>query len=215
MKTCGTVCCVSQTSICLQSWADGDVKSVNTHHTLQCEHSSENDWLPFCPLRLSAVMTFNRPAEWACVWVSRCRCVRSINLWIKWQYFQIFITCKSILTSGTYCILSGSWPFRPVEMKLAAYSCAFFIVWGKLYLSPFIVTWHLAVSLSRGRVIRGLTVHCECLSRWKDFSSPSLSCSIQLGWLVEGSFPEMNLEMFDFIIWQKPLECMISFGLWG
>lgn len=58
MKAYITVCCVTQTSICLQSWTDGDVKSVNTHHTLQSEHPSENDWLPFCPLRLSTVMTF-------------------------------------------------------------------------------------------------------------------------------------------------------------
>lgn len=81
------------------NWTDCDVKSVNTHHTLQCEHPSENDWLPFCPLRLSAVITFNHLAQWT-YRVSPCRCVCSISLWIDWQYFQIFITFKFILTSG-------------------------------------------------------------------------------------------------------------------
>ncbi len=61
-----------------------------------------------CPsaTSLSAIMTSNCPAEWARLWMSSCVCVCvcvcSISLWMQWEYFQIFITCKSSLTSGTF-----------------------------------------------------------------------------------------------------------------
>lgn len=143
--------CYAQTSMCWNSWTAGGVKSVNSHHALHCEHPSVNDWLPFCPLRLSAILTFHYPAEldWnlsagmcaaplcglgVCsnIYASHVSLFWHLGTYIKW--FLTFQCC--------------------FEKKV--HSCPFFVVWGILYLFLFIVTWHLDVLVLRGQVIRAL-----------------------------------------------------------
>lgn len=110
-------------------------KCVNIHGSLQCRHSWLNDWLPFCPLRLSAAVTRSPPAKRACMCAFAKHQFVSVKpcLCIQWPYFQIFIPWKPTVTSGEH-ILSGSWPFRPAEMNPAVYSCPPFIFYCMRYI---------------------------------------------------------------------------------
>lgn len=135
-------------------------KCVNIHGSLQCRHSSLNDWLPFCPLRLPAAVTRSPQAKRVRVCAFARHQFVSVKpcLCIQWSYFQIFIPWKLTLTSGEH-ILSGSWPFRPAEMNPAVYSCPpLYILLHEVYcVSLFIVAWHLAVREVRSKCSLGIS----------------------------------------------------------